>query len=308
MIDITLLGTSALLPIPGRALTSVLLQCDGHRILFDCGEGTQTAARQCGVSLMKTDLIALTHYHGDHIFGLPGLLQTMGSMGRTQVLYITGPQGLQEAMQPILQMTGWVNFPVVLLDFSMKNTRLCEKINGWNYDAYLQPFPTEHRTVSCGYAFALHRPGRFLPEKAKALAVPVRQWSLLQKGECVSVDGTVLTPSQVLSEPRAGLKVVFSGDTSPCQSLEQVSSGADLLITDATYAEDIQSDIALEYGHMTFRMAAETAKKANVKRLWLSHYSQQIDTPEAYLPDITGIFPDTECGFDGKTIRLRYTE
>ena len=116
MIDVTLLGCSALMPLPDRALTAAVLTCTGHTILFDCGEGTQTAARRCGVSLMTADIIAITHYHGDHILGIPGLLQTMFSMGRTQELILIGPRGLKDALQPILQLAGWLSFPVRLME------------------------------------------------------------------------------------------------------------------------------------------------------------------------------------------------
>ena len=179
MIDITLLGTAALAPIPGRALTAALLTCGGRSILFDCGEGTQTAARGAGVSLMKTDLIALTHYHGDHIFGLPGLLQTMGSLGRTDPLAITGPEGLAEKMAPILELTGWVAYPVRLIPLPAEGLCLRQLEAHWPERARLTAFPTEHRVSSQGYCFALGRAGEFQPERARALGVPVRQWSRL---------------------------------------------------------------------------------------------------------------------------------
>ena len=178
MIDITLLGTSALVPLPDRALTAVALTCGGHTILFDCGEGTQAAARKADVSLMKTDIIALTHYHGDHVFGLPGLLQTMFCLGRTEPLYITGPVGLEEELAPILKLAGWTSYEIILFRLPDGGLRLEELGKGWPSEARLTSFKTEHRVPSQGYCFTLSRAGKFLPEKAKALGVPMLRWAI----------------------------------------------------------------------------------------------------------------------------------
>lgn len=302
MIDVTLLGTAALMPLPERALSSVFLSCGGHSILFDCGEGTQSAARKWGVSLMKTDIIALTHYHGDHYFGLPGLLQTMNSMNREIPLTITGPMGLREAMAPILALTGWVQYPIRLLELPANGIDLSEFYPG----ARLTPIPTDHRVSSQGYVFTLSRPGKFQPEKARALGLPYRLWGLLQKGQTVRWEGKDYTPSQVLGEPRRGLKVVFTGDTAYCKSLVEASGEADLLICDATYAEPHQAELAIQHGHMNFAQAACLAAEARVRRLWLTHFSQMIQEPEEALPNAAVVFPDAQCGQDGMTIQLRF--
>lgn len=307
MIDITLLGTSALVPLPDRALTAAVLTCAGRSILFDCGEGTQTAARKAGVSLMKADLIALTHYHGDHLFGLPGLLQTMCCLGRTETLYITGPSGLREELAPILKLAGWTSYEIVLIPFPEDGLPMETLGKGWPAEAKLSAFPTEHRVVSQGYCFTLGRAGKFLPEKAKALGVSVKLWSLLQKGRSVETDGGVLIrPDQVLSEPRKGLKFVFSGDTAACPALIDAAADADLLISEATYGENGQAELAVDHGHMNFAQAASIAAQAGVKRLWLAHYSQMIEDPEACLPNAASIFPNAVCGQDGMRVTLRF--
>ncbi len=308
MIDITLIGTAALAPIPERALTAAVLSCAGHTILFDCGEGTQCAARRAGVSLMKAGLIALTHYHGDHIFGLPGLLQTMNSMGRTETLYITGPEGLGEAMEPILKMTGRTAFGIRLIPAPDEGLRMCELSAAWPAEAALLSFKTEHRVPSRGWCFTLSRAGKFLPQRAVELGVPVNLWGLLQKGVGVEVNGAAVFPEQVLGAPRRGLKFVFSGDTSPCPSLTRAAEGADLLICEATYGENEQADLAADHGHMTFAQAAETAAGAGAKRLWLAHYSQMITDPKEYLANAAGIFQNTVCGEDGMKITLKFEE
>ncbi|MBR4538393.1 MAG: ribonuclease Z [Clostridia bacterium] len=306
MIDITLLGTSALVPLPDRALTAVALTCGGRSILFDCGEGTQTAARKAGASMMKADLIALTHYHGDHIFGLPGLLQTMCCLGRTDPLYITGPEGLKEELSPILKLAGWMSYEIVLIPFPEEGLRLETLAKGWPTEAKLTAFKTEHRVPSQGYCFTLGRAGKFLPQKAKELGVPVNQWSLLQKGQSVQAGEAVIRPEQVLGEPRKGLKFVFSGDTSPCAGLIAAAKEADLLISEATYGENEQAELAIDHGHMNFAQAASIARQAQVKQLWLAHYSQMVEDPEAYLPNAASIFANTLCGQDGMRAALRF--
>ena len=308
MMNITLLGTAALAPIPNRPLTAAVLSCAGRTILFDCGEGTQTAARAAGVSLMKADLIALTHYHGDHIFGLPGLMQTMNIMGRTDPLTITGPQGLREAMAPILQLAGWTMYEIRLMAMPAEGLRLRDLDRAWPAEACLRAFPTEHRVPSQGYCFTLDRAGKFLPEKARALNVPTQQWRLLQKGQRVQVEDRVVLPEQVLGAPRRGLKFVFSGDTTPCASLTEAARGADLLICEATYGENDQAALAIDHGHMNFAQAARTAAEAGASRLWLTHYSQMIEDPAEYLPNAAAICPDAVCGEPGMSALLKFED
>ena len=306
MIDITLLGCAALLPLPDRALTAAVLTCRGRTILFDCGEGTQVAARRQGVSLMTADLIALTHYHGDHTLGLPGLLQTMFSMNRTLPLTIIGPRGVREAMGPILELAGFLSFPVRLMEWPTAGAPLSILGPGWPDRAYLTPIPTQHRVPSQGYAFTLGRAGKFLPERAQALGVPLPLWGVLQRGESVTASGAVIRPEQVMEPDRKGLKFVFSGDTAPCDALIDGAYAADLLICEATYGENDQAELARSYGHMTFAQAGEIAAKAQAKRLWLAHYSQRIEDPLAYLPNAQALFPEAECGQDGLRTTLRF--
>lgn len=308
MLDITLLGTAALMPIPDRALTAAALTCAGRTILFDCGEGTQSAARRAGVSLMKVDVIALTHYHGDHIFGLPGLMQTQEVFGRTQPLTIVGPAGLNASLRPILELVGHTGYPVRLAELPAGGVRLRELAQGWPEAARLIPFPTEHRVISQGYSFTLERAGKFMPDRAKALGVPINRWGLLQKGRSVQLGDVTVQPWDVLGEPRKGLKFVFTGDTALCDGLVSAAEGADLMICEATYGENEQASLAREHGHMVFAQAAEAAKRAGVKRLWLAHYSQMVEDPQAYLPNAKAVFEDAVCGEDGMSATLRFEE
>ena len=308
MLTITLLGTAATMPLPDRALTAAVAECGGHSLLLDCGEGTQTAARRAGVNLMKLDAICLTHYHGDHIFGLPGLLQTLGCQGRTRPLALYGPKGLGEVWAALRVLTGPLAYPVCpeVLDAP---AALRERFGGWPQGAKLTPVPTRHRVTSQGYRLDLPRAGRFSPEKARALGVPVQQWKMLQQGQSVVLaDGSRAAPESVLGPARQGLSFLFSGDTAPCAALEQAAAGVDLLLCDATYALPEQAAQAKQYGHSTFGQSAALAAKAGAKRLWLVHYSPMITDPEEELAQARSLFPAAECGFDGKSIALQYEE
>lgn len=306
MIELTLLGSSALMPMPDRALSAAWLSCAGRAILFDCGEGTQAAARRWGASLMKTDIIALTHYHGDHYFGLPGLLQSMNALERNEPLYITGPEGLERELEPILKLAGFLRYELRLISLPEQGLELREICGGFPHGARLIPFKTQHRVESIGYIFSLPRAGKFMPEKAAALKLPQSFWGRLQRGESVELDGSIIVPEMVLGEPRRGIKLVFSGDTAQCEELTKAAEDADLIIADATYALDEQAELALQYGHMNFAQAAQTAADAGARRLWLSHYSPMVKDPQEHIHIARAIFPETECGYDGKHIKLGF--
>ena len=228
MLTITLLGTAATMPLPDRALTAALAECGGHALLFDCGEGTQAAARRAGVNLMKLDAICLTHYHGDHIFGLPGLLQTLGCQGRERPLTLYGPEGLGEVWPALRTLTGPLPYPVRAVQLDTDPIDLTTLSSGWPAGAQLTPFRTRHRVPSRGYRLDLPRAGRFDPAKARALNVPVPAWKLLQRGQSIPLEnGAVVAPADVLGPARRGLRFVFSGDTAPCPALEQAAAEAD---------------------------------------------------------------------------------
>lgn len=309
MLTVKLLGTAATMPLPDRALTAAVAECGAHSLLFDCGEGTQAAARRAGANLMKVDAICLTHYHGDHIFGLPGLLQTLACQGRTRPLYVFGPEGLEEIFAPMRVLAGPLPYEVRVERVDAMSLDLNDIAPGWPDGARLYPIRTRHRVPSRGYKLVLPRAGRFLPEKARALAVPVTSWKHLQHGQAVTLeDGRTVQPAEVLGAPRRGLSFVFSGDTSPCPALEAAARDVDLLLCDATYSEPEQAAQAKQYGHSTFGQSAALAARAGAHRLWLVHYSPMITDPEAVLFRAQEAFPAAECGTDGKCITLQYDE
>lgn len=305
------------MPAPERGVCALALRCAGRSILFDCGEATQLALRREKVSPIKIDLIALTHYHGDHVFGLPGLLQTMNCLKRTEPLTITGPEGLEEALAPILQMVGQTDYAIRLHRLSAPRGEPMRLFHPkWPKGAVIAPVPTEHRVPSQGYSFILGRSPVFLAEKAKSLGIPVSLWRQIQdadpespicvNGEPLRENNDIVRGVQLMGGERKGLHVLFTGDTQPCESVFRAARHADLLIHDATYGEDGQADEAALWGHSTFRQAAEIADRAGVGRLWLTHFSQSMRNPENYLPNASAVFPNTVCGHDGLTLTLDY--
>ena len=319
MIDITLLGSGATMPNPHRGVSAAALRCAGRAILFDCGEGTQVALRREKISPVKIDLIALTHYHGDHIFGLPGLLQTMNCLKREEPLYVTGPDGLEEIMTPILSLAGQLDYDIRLIPFSNPYGMGMKTLQAkWPAGAWLQRIPTEHRVPSQGYSFLLSRPSEFLPEKAKSLGIPVSMWKQIIaddpitpiriNGELLEVDGHIVRGADVMGKVRRGIHVVFSGDTQICSAMRFHAYEADLLIHDATYGEDSQEEEASLWGHSTFRQAASLAKEASVKCLWLTHFSQSMTSPDDYIMNAKSIFENTVCGYDGLSVTLNYED
>ena len=195
MVTVTLLGTAATMPLPERALTAALLSWGGHSLLFDCGEGTQAAAMRAGVGLSRLEAICLTHYHGDHIFGLPGLLQTIACQGRTMPLLLTGPKGLDNFWAVMRLLAGPLPYQVVPTEIGPDGL-------WFEGGAELHAVPTRHRVPSQGYAFTLPRAGRFDPDKARALGVPVRDWKKLQQGETVTAAGRAVRPEEVCGPAR----------------------------------------------------------------------------------------------------------
>ena len=302
MLEITLIGCGGTMPLPGRALAALAVKYRGRVTLVDCGEGTQAAARAAGVSLARVDCICLTHYHGDHIFGLPGLLQTMASLGRAEPVTLAGPaQGLAQWSALLLALAGPLPFAVECRSLSGQAQIPCPD------GLELTAFPLAHRVPCVGYRFHLPRAGRFLPEQAAALGVPKPCWKRLQAGESVRLaDGRTIRPQQVLGPPRRGLTVVYGTDTAPCPALEAQAAGADLLLCDATYADEADAAKAALYGHSTFAQAAALAARAGARRLWLTHYSAAVADPEAALAGARTLYPGAVAGADGMRITLQF--
>lgn len=303
MLTVTLIGCGATMPMPDRATAACAVQYRGKTILLDCGEGTQAAARKAGISLVKIETICLTHYHGDHIFGLPGLLQTMASQGRTEPVYLMGPaEGYTETISLLLALAGTLPFDIIRrpMKMEMDTEELWDGLR-------IESCALHHRVPCVGYQFVLPRAGKFSAEQAAALGVPCNQWGALQKGNAVTLaDGSVVQPEQVVGPARKGLKVVYATDTASFPALSQFCADADLLICDATYAGEDELEKAQLYGHGTFAACGRLAVDSGAKRLWLTHYGGALTDPQAELYRAQALFPAAEAGFDGKCLQLTF--
>lgn len=299
MVQVTLLGTGATKPLPHRALAALWLQVNGRGLLMDCGEGTQVSAQRFGASLYKLDTLLLTHYHGDHLFGLPGLLQSMAALGRTDPVTVAGPPGLDTVLDAIAALTG--PLPFALGRHTFADSRGTLALPG---GAQIIAFPAKHRVPCCSYLYTLPRAGRFDPGRAKALGIPVPLWRTLQAGQPAGD----FTPDQVLGPARRGLRILYATDTEPTEELRRMAREVDLLCMDATYADDADAPKARQYGHATCGEAGALAAGAGVRRLWLTHYSAAVTDPEPGLAAARAYFPEAEAGYDGKTITLTFEE
>lgn len=302
MLDICLLGTGGMMPLPYRWLTSLMARYNGKSILIDCGEGTQIAMKEKGWSPKPIDIICFTHYHADHISGLPGMLLTMGNAERTEPLILVGPKGLARVVTALRVIAPELPFEIQYKELSEPEEKL--EFDGFRIEA----FRVNHNVICYGYNIVVERGGKFQLEKAMQLNIDKRYWNHLQKGKTVEIEGQTYTPDMVLGEARKGLKVTYCTDTRPTESIVRNAAGADLFICEGMYGEMDKKDKAREYKHMTFYEAAELAKKADVGQLWLTHYSPSLVRAEDYMREVKKIFPRAYAGKDGKTIELMFEE
>lgn len=300
MLDVCLLGTSGMMPLPRRALTALMTRFNGSSLLIDCGEGTQVSIREKGWSMHGIDTICITHVHGDHISGLPGLLLSMGNAERKMPLTIIGPRGTKKVVEALLIIAQGLPFEIRYIEL----TETFEQIEQNGY--ILEAFRVRHTVPCYGYNQVIRRAGKFDLEKAKKNGVPMAAWSALQKGKEVNIEGTVYTSDLVLGEERKGLKVTYCTDTRPIPEIAKCASGADLFICEGMYGEAEQLGKAKENRHMMFTEAAELAQKAGVGELWLTHYSPSLTRPEEYMDAVRDIFPQAIAARDRRSITLTF--
>ena len=302
MLDICLLGTGGMMPLPYRWLTSMMARYNGTGILIDCGEGTQIALKEKGWSPKPIDIICFTHYHADHISGLPGMLLTMGNAEHTEPLLLIGPKGLTKVVNSLRVIAPELPFAINCLELTEAEQIIA--FDGFRIEAY----KVNHNVLCYGYNIIVERIGRFDVNRALQLNIPKNYWNRLQKGEIIETEDGTFTPEMVLGEPRKGLKVTYCTDTRPTESIVRAAAGADLFICEGMYGEPEKQQKAKEYKHMTFYEAAELAKKAAVKELWLTHYSPSLTRPEEYMRDVRKIFPAAVAARDGRSADLMFEE
>ncbi len=302
MLDVCLLGTGGMMPLPYRWLTSLMVRYNGSSLLIDCGEGTQIAIKERGWSFKPIDVICFTHYHGDHISGLPGLLLTMGNADRTEPLTLIGPKGLERVVNALRVIAPELPFPIRYMEITEPEQTF--EMNGYRLTAYR----VNHNVLCYGYTMEVDRAGKFDVVRAKEAEIPQKYWSMLQKGEVVTEGDIVYTPDMVLGPARKGLKVTYCTDTRPTDSIRKHAPGSDLFICEGMYGEKDKIKKAKEYKHMTFYEAATLAKEAGVKEMWLTHYSPSLNYPEEYMEDVRAIFSNSIAAKDGRTVELTFED
>ncbi|MCR5268827.1 MAG: ribonuclease Z [Lachnospiraceae bacterium] len=302
MLDVCLLGTGGMMPMPRRWLTSCMMRYNGGSILIDCGEGTQIAMKEKGWSPKPIDIICFTHYHADHISGLPGLLLSMGNAERTEPVTMIGPKGLARVVTALRTIAPE-------LPFEIKFVELCENFETVDFDGFrLEAFRVQHNMVCYAYNMIIDRAGKFDADRAKELNIPLKFWNPLQKGETMEENGVIFTPDMVLGPPRKGIKLTYCTDTRPVDAIAEHAAGADLFICEGMYGEPGMEEKAKEHKHMTFYEAAKLAKAANVAELWLTHYSPSMPNPREYRDEVRKIFANTHTCKDGRSVDLVFID
>ena len=301
-LDLVFLGTSGSAPTAARAPTALLVRRGGDRLLFDCGEGTQRQLMRSTVGLPDLDQIFITHYHGDHYLGLPGMLKTFQLRQRELPLTVYGPPGLRELFSGLRRVFGKLAYELELVE--VRAGEALER-DGYRVLAY----PVHHGVSAVGYALDEYdRPGRFDEAAADALGIPFGpERGALQRGESITLsDGRVITPDTVVGEARPGRRVVLPGDTAPVETVRVLSEGADVLVHEATFAEE-ERDRAADTLHSTALQAAEVARDAGVRLLALTHVSPRYFGPEL-VREAQDVFPATVAPRDFDVIEVPFAE
>ncbi len=290
------------MPLPKRFLTSLMLRYNGSNILIDCGEGTQVALKNQGWSPKPIDVMCFTHYHADHISGLPGMLLTMGNAERTEPLVMIGPKGLTKIVPALRMIAPELPFEISLIEIQ-------DNFQTFEFDGFrIEAFRVNHNVLCYGYNVVVERQPKFDPEKARALNIPLKLWNPLQKGNTLTEDGITYTPDMVLGNARKGLKVTYCTDSRPTDFIVANAKEADLFVCEGMYGEPDKLEKAKEHKHMTFYEAAEMARDAQVKEMWLTHYSPSLIRPKDYEKEVKEIFKNTVISKDGTTKDLMFED
>ncbi len=302
MLDICLLGTGGMMPLPKRWLTALMARFNGSSLLIDCGEGTQIAIKEKGWTFKPIDTICFTHYHADHISGLPGLLLTMGNADRKESLTLIGPKGLQKVVESVRVIAPE-------LPFEIKYIELTEQMQTIERKGYIiEAYKVKHNVICYGYNLIIKRTGKFLVDRANEHGIPQKYWNQLQKGNTVTAEEGTFTPDMVMGPERKGIKVSYFTDTRPVPAIETAAQNADLFICEGMYGEKGKEAKAKEYKHMTFYEAARIGARADVKEMWLTHYSPSLIRPEDYMKDVHKIFDRCIPGKDGKSVEIGFED
>ena len=304
MLDVCLLGTGGMMPLLYRYLTSLMVRCDGSSLLIDCGEATQLAIKKAELPTKPIDFILFTHFHADHISGLPGLLLEMKNSDRTDDITIVGPKNIENVVKSLLVIAND-------LPFKIKYVELDENNGMFSLSPFrIEYFKLKHKMNCIGYNIYLDRLPKFLIDKAKENNVPLKYWNKLQHGEsCIDAEKSITyTPSMVMGDNRKGIKLTYLTDTRPCDNIIEFCKDSDLFICEGMYGEKDKIDNAKKYLHMTMYEACEIANRINPKEMWLTHYSPSENKPIIYEKDLKSIFPNVKICKDGEKKVINFEE
>ncbi len=298
---IAFLGTGGSWPSPERNVSAIAVKRNSEVILFDCGEGTQRQLMKSTVSFMQINKIFITHFHGDHFLGLPGLVQSMSLNDRKTKLEIFGPEGTIQLVQTIMDLGYYTpSYPVLIHDLEAGDIIDFEEYK-------VSVAEADHNVPGLMYSLEENpRPGKFDKPKALKLGIPEGKFfSQLQQGKTIEHDGKTFTPDMVLGPPRPGRKIVYTGDTKPCNAIVELAKDCDVLIHDSTTAIDLEEK-SNSYGHSSSAQAAQAAKDAGAVKLFLTHISPRYDETEQLLADAIAIFENTEVAVDFIEYEVKY--
>ncbi|MDM8128585.1 ribonuclease Z [Paraclostridium benzoelyticum] len=306
MVEITLLGCGGSMPVPNRYLSSLLINYRGRKILIDCGEGTQVSMKIANCGFKTIDYICITHLHGDHIIGLPGILSTIGNCGRTEMLTIIGPKGIKEVIEAFKLIVKELPYDINIIENPKEDILVSN--NYINKDIIISTLEVEHSTPCIAYSFYIKRKAKFDMEKAIKNNVPKILWSKLQNGREIKLEGKIYTKDMVLGQPRKGIKVSFVTDTRPIKAIMDFVDNSDLLVCEGMYGDDCDLERAIKNKHMTFRESATIAKQSNVETMVLTHFSPIIKDPNIYIENAMEVFENTIIGTDRLKLNLLFKE
>jgi ribonuclease Z len=302
VIDLLLLGTGGMMPLPSRWLSSLLVRMNGHLVVFDCGEGTQIPWQALGWGFRRLSAICLSHMHADHVAGLPGLLHAVANADRTDPVAILGPPGTSSVVHALRQIA-----PVLPFELDIREVDESDPVE-LSGGATLRALRGDHRLPCNCYRLNVPRGRRFLVERAQELQIPTAYWNQLQHGHDVTIDGHLVESESVLGPQRRGLSIAYVTDTRPVGGLRAFLADVDLLVCEGTYGDNDDQPKAVERKHMTFAEAAELARQSQAGALWLTHFSPAVSEPRDYLENAQRIFPETTIGFSGMTTTLSFLD
>jgi ribonuclease Z len=295
-------------PLPERRLSSMMLRRNGKMILVDCGEGTQIGIKLLGWGFKDIEALCLTHYHADHVAGLPGFLLTLGNSGRTEPFTIFGPKHLAYVVSALTVIAPQLPYEIRLAELPEVHDRQGGEAGIQLGEFMIKALPMDHMIPCLAYSFAIGRKGKFDVKRAEEQRIPKEFWSILQNGNPMEYEGRTLLPEMVLGPPRKGLKVTYCTDARPSGDFTEFASESDLLVCEGMYGDDALLEKAVERKHMVFSEATAIACKSRSKELWLTHFSPSLRDPEAYIQAARNRFPNTVIGNDLLTKQLNFTE